>query len=222
MPSRAAFEGVDLLDTVERISIPSYAIDRHGIIQWVNPAARALAGDVAGRHFTAVVAPAAEPVSSSSASCTAATRPTSSSRSPTCTGSASSPTSAPWRASGASSACSAAAGDARTQEDGGTLDADASPDGGAPPNPATCALAPRPRCSSGRGQRRIAADGSAPTSSFVRLSVTSSVSTRATAPIGITTSRRSQGWPCSSTTWVISWLSSTRNPSTSPRCVPVG
>jgi PAS domain S-box-containing protein len=58
MPSPAAFEGVDLLDTVERLSIPSYAIDRQGIIRWLNPAARALAGDVAGRHFTDVVAAA--------------------------------------------------------------------------------------------------------------------------------------------------------------------
>ena len=55
--SRAAFEGVDLLDTVERLSIPSYVIDRQGIIRWVNPAARAVAGDVAGGHFTDVVAP---------------------------------------------------------------------------------------------------------------------------------------------------------------------
>ncbi len=54
----AAFEEVDLLDTVERLSIPSYAIDPQGIIRWVNPAARAVAGDVVGRHFTAVVAPA--------------------------------------------------------------------------------------------------------------------------------------------------------------------
>ncbi len=37
MPLRAVFEGVDLLDTVERLSIPSYAIDRPGIIRWVNP-----------------------------------------------------------------------------------------------------------------------------------------------------------------------------------------
>jgi hypothetical protein len=58
MPLRAVFERVDLLDTVERLSIPSYAIDRQGIIRGVNPAARAVAGDVAGRHFTAVVAPA--------------------------------------------------------------------------------------------------------------------------------------------------------------------
>lgn len=58
MLSQAPFEGVDLLDTVERLSIPSYLIDRQGIIRWLNPAARALAGDVAGRHFTDVVAPA--------------------------------------------------------------------------------------------------------------------------------------------------------------------
>ena len=31
MPLRAVFEGVDLLGTVERLSIPSYAIDRKGI-----------------------------------------------------------------------------------------------------------------------------------------------------------------------------------------------
>ena len=56
--SASAFAGVDLLVTIEHLSIPSYAVDRHGIIQWVNPAARALAGDAAGRHFTEVVAPA--------------------------------------------------------------------------------------------------------------------------------------------------------------------
>jgi PAS domain S-box-containing protein len=56
-PSRGALAGIDLLDTVERLSIPSYVIDSRGIIRWVNPAARALAGDVVGRHFTDVVAP---------------------------------------------------------------------------------------------------------------------------------------------------------------------
>ena len=62
-----------LLGTVECLSIPSYAIDPQGIIRWVNPAARALAGDVAGRHFTDVVAPAyrGRAREQSSASCTA-------------------------------------------------------------------------------------------------------------------------------------------------------
>jgi PAS domain S-box-containing protein len=32
-------------------------IDRHGIIRWLNPAARKLVGDVRGRHLTCVVAP---------------------------------------------------------------------------------------------------------------------------------------------------------------------
>jgi PAS domain S-box-containing protein len=52
------FAGVDLLETVEHLSIPSYAVDRQGIIRWMNLAARVLAGDAAGRHFTEVVAPA--------------------------------------------------------------------------------------------------------------------------------------------------------------------
>lgn len=56
--SASVFEGVDLLETVEHLGIPSYAVDRQGIIQWVNPAARVLAGDADGRHFTEVVAPA--------------------------------------------------------------------------------------------------------------------------------------------------------------------
>lgn len=55
--SASAFEGVELLETVEQLSIPSYAVDRQGIIRWVNPAARVLAGDAVGRHFTEVVAP---------------------------------------------------------------------------------------------------------------------------------------------------------------------
>ena len=54
----SVFEGIDLLETVEHLGIPSYAVDRRGIIRWVNPAARVLAGDAAGRHFTDVVAPA--------------------------------------------------------------------------------------------------------------------------------------------------------------------
>jgi PAS domain S-box-containing protein len=55
--SASVFEGVGLLKTVEHFSIPSYVIDPRGIIRWVNPPARALAGDVVGRHFTDIVAP---------------------------------------------------------------------------------------------------------------------------------------------------------------------
>ena len=48
---------LDLLDTVEPLGIPSYVIDHQGTIRWLNPAARALAGNVVGRHFTDVAAP---------------------------------------------------------------------------------------------------------------------------------------------------------------------
>jgi PAS domain S-box-containing protein len=49
-------ERLDLLDTVEPLSIPCYVIDGQGTIRWVNPAARALAGNIVGRPFTGVVA----------------------------------------------------------------------------------------------------------------------------------------------------------------------
>lgn len=48
---------MDLEDVLEHINVPSYVIEANGIIRWVNPAARRLVGDVAGRQFTSVVAP---------------------------------------------------------------------------------------------------------------------------------------------------------------------
>jgi PAS domain S-box-containing protein len=53
---RGELAGLDLLDTVEPLSIPSYVIDREGTIRWLNPAAREVAGNVVGRHFLDVVA----------------------------------------------------------------------------------------------------------------------------------------------------------------------
>lgn len=47
--------GGDVESALERVSVPSYVIDPHGIIRWVNPAARRLVGDVRGRQFTSVV-----------------------------------------------------------------------------------------------------------------------------------------------------------------------
>jgi PAS domain S-box-containing protein len=44
-------------DALERVNVPSYVIDSHGVVQWLNPAARRIVGDVKGRHFTSVVAP---------------------------------------------------------------------------------------------------------------------------------------------------------------------
>jgi PAS domain S-box-containing protein len=54
----AGFAGVggNVEDALERISVPSYVIDRTGVIRWVNPAARAIVGDVRGLPFTKVVA----------------------------------------------------------------------------------------------------------------------------------------------------------------------
>jgi PAS domain S-box-containing protein len=44
-------------DALERVNVPSYVIDAHGVIRWVNPAGERLVGDVLGRQFTSVVAP---------------------------------------------------------------------------------------------------------------------------------------------------------------------
>jgi PAS domain S-box-containing protein len=49
--------GADVEDALERVGVPAYAIDRHGIVRWVNPAAKRVVGDVRGRHMTSVLAP---------------------------------------------------------------------------------------------------------------------------------------------------------------------
>lgn len=55
----SALESLDceVEDALENINVPSYVLDEHGIIRWVNPAAIALVGDVRGKQFTSVVAP---------------------------------------------------------------------------------------------------------------------------------------------------------------------
>ncbi len=47
--------GGDVEAALEEVSVPTYVIDAHGVIRWVNPAARRLVGDVRGRQFTSVV-----------------------------------------------------------------------------------------------------------------------------------------------------------------------
>ena len=47
----------DVEHALEKINVPAYVIDKHGIIRWVNPAARRVVGDVTGRQFTSVCAP---------------------------------------------------------------------------------------------------------------------------------------------------------------------
>jgi PAS domain S-box-containing protein len=49
--------GADVERALDRVEVPSYVIDEHGIIRWVNPCARKLVGDVRGKQFTSVVAP---------------------------------------------------------------------------------------------------------------------------------------------------------------------
>ena len=49
--------GHDVEEALEHINVPSYVLDDHGIIRWVNPAAIRLVGDVRGKQFTSVVAP---------------------------------------------------------------------------------------------------------------------------------------------------------------------
>lgn len=42
---------------LEDMNVPSYVVDRFGIIRWLNPAAERLMGDVRGRQQSSVVAP---------------------------------------------------------------------------------------------------------------------------------------------------------------------
>src|ERR1700751_2848278 len=49
--------GGDLEDALDHVNVPTYVLDRTGLVRWMNDAARALVGDQIGRQFTSVVAP---------------------------------------------------------------------------------------------------------------------------------------------------------------------
>jgi PAS domain S-box-containing protein len=49
--------GADVEGTLEHVNVPSYVIDRAGVVRWMNRAAREAVGDCVGRQFTSVVAP---------------------------------------------------------------------------------------------------------------------------------------------------------------------
>jgi PAS domain S-box-containing protein len=49
--------GGDVERALTDVPVPSYVLDTAGIVQWINPAAEQLLGDVRGRHFTSVVGP---------------------------------------------------------------------------------------------------------------------------------------------------------------------
>jgi len=47
----------DVPDALDRVNVPSYAYDKHGIIRWINRAGHRLMGDIRGRQITSIVAP---------------------------------------------------------------------------------------------------------------------------------------------------------------------
>jgi PAS domain S-box-containing protein len=47
----------DLHGALEELDVPAYAVDRHGIIRWINSAAHKLVGDIRGRQQSSVVVP---------------------------------------------------------------------------------------------------------------------------------------------------------------------
>ena len=49
--------GADVEQALEDVLVPSYVLDKTGIVRWLNPAAERLVGDIRGRHFTSIVAP---------------------------------------------------------------------------------------------------------------------------------------------------------------------
>jgi PAS domain S-box-containing protein len=49
--------GADIEDALERVRVPAYVVDRHGVIRWENKAALAVFGDLRGKQVTNVVAP---------------------------------------------------------------------------------------------------------------------------------------------------------------------
>jgi PAS domain S-box-containing protein len=55
-PGGAEIPG-DVRRCLDEVSLPAYAIDRFGIIRWLNPAALNLVGDARGRQQSSVVAP---------------------------------------------------------------------------------------------------------------------------------------------------------------------
>jgi PAS domain S-box-containing protein len=49
--------GADIEGALEHVNVPSYVLDREGVVRWMNDAARRLVGARVGQQFTSVVAP---------------------------------------------------------------------------------------------------------------------------------------------------------------------
>jgi PAS domain S-box-containing protein len=52
----AVVPSTDLTETLQRIRVPSYVVNRDGEFVWFNDAAREIFGDLVGRHFSTIVA----------------------------------------------------------------------------------------------------------------------------------------------------------------------
>jgi len=57
--SAADLSGIpgDLHGALEDVNVPAYAVDRFGVIRWINSAAKKLVGDVRGKQQSSVVVP---------------------------------------------------------------------------------------------------------------------------------------------------------------------
>lgn len=53
--------GSDVERAMSDVNVPSYIIDRNGVVAWLNPAAEKIVGDVRGQRFTHVVTPGDRP-----------------------------------------------------------------------------------------------------------------------------------------------------------------
>ncbi|MGH3063145.1 MAG: LuxR C-terminal-related transcriptional regulator [Gaiellaceae bacterium] len=53
--------GSDVERAMTDVNVPSYIIDRNGVVAWLNPAAESIVGDVRGHRFTEVVTPGDRP-----------------------------------------------------------------------------------------------------------------------------------------------------------------
>jgi len=47
----------DLHGALGELNVPAYAVDRYGVVRWINDAARKLVGDIRGRQQSSVVVP---------------------------------------------------------------------------------------------------------------------------------------------------------------------
>jgi DNA-binding CsgD family transcriptional regulator len=46
----------DVEEALRGVGVPSYVLDKTGVVRWINPAAERLLGDIRGKHYTSVVA----------------------------------------------------------------------------------------------------------------------------------------------------------------------